>query len=243
MNLVEETKNKFSSFIILNQVIEQGITYDTYLDGDNQYLEPILEFLLQNQHLQIIGSSYQVTLKGKTAYEDWMKHYYDWMPKLEVFSAVDLEKGEFAFTRYWDFPDDQSWDDHLNQSRFEDLRVAICEFREIDPVEIIFMNFLNQGKWQNLLNTPGWQFDLTLGKFWNEVAEIIKKAIKIEQLGYQDGSEFISGKDVISDIINQGEELQIQLWEEEKKRKAEQNNNQDNSSLKLEEGLDDAYRL
>ncbi len=234
-------------YILLNRMIEEGITYNTFLEGNDRYLESILNDLAAQDWIQITGSIYQVTRKGREEYEAWIKKYYERIPRLEVFSAVDLIAGEFAFARYYDFSDDESWGDYLKQSRFQDVRLAVCEYHQLDREEMVFMSFLNEGRWKDIDSTSGWQFDLGSGKIMEEVKSIVDQAITIKDLGYESSEGYIPGERVIEDIICQGEELALKLWEEEKQKK--KGRDQDifdqkvERQFKRETGLDDAYDL
>lgn len=236
-----------AGYILLNRMIEEEITYNTFLEGDDHYLESILNDLAVQDWVQITGSTYQVTRKGREEYEAWIKKYYERIPHLEVFSAVDLIAGEFAFARYYDFFDDNSWEDYLKQSRFQDVRLAVCECHQFDREEMVFMSFLNEGRWKDLDSTSGWQFDLGSGKIMEEVKSIVNQAITIKDLGYESSEGYIPGERVIEDIIRQGEELALKLWKQEKQKKKSQDQDifdqEVGRKFKRETGLDDAYDL
>jgi len=38
--------------------------------------------------------------------------------------------------------------EHINDKRFHDLRIAVCEFKKIDPVDIVFLSFLNEQRFE-----------------------------------------------------------------------------------------------
>ncbi|MCP4579785.1 MAG: response regulator [Deltaproteobacteria bacterium] len=59
----------------------------------------------------------------------------------------------------------------------------MAEFKKLDPVEIVFMSFLNEDRFGR--DETGWQFDLLLGNIWDEILHICNTAIRLEDLGYE----------------------------------------------------------
>jgi hypothetical protein len=139
-----------------------------------------------------------------------MKRYTEYLKVYDIYSYVDLEKGEFAFARYFDFDTDDEWADFTNDERFDDLRIAVALFKKIDPAEIVFMSYINENRFDTGVN--GWQMDLVSDDSWAEIEDICKTAIKPEEVG----------EDAMVDMIGQGSDLMMKLLEQEKEQ--EQNN-------------------
>src|SRR6202012_3566476 len=99
-----------------------------------------------------------------------MKRYTEYLKVYDVFSFVDLEKGEFAFARYYDFDSDEAWLSFTDNERFDDLRIAVAIFKKLDPAEIVFMSFINENRFDT--TAAGRQIDLVSDNSWKEIEEI-----------------------------------------------------------------------
>lgn len=99
----------------------------------------------------------------------------------------------------------------LRADNWEDLRVAVAEYKKLDSLEIVFMSLINEGRLDK--GERAWQFDLHAGWAFAEVEKICNAAVHVDQLG---------SEDVIRDIITQGSQLMIALIEREEQIRAEQ---------------------
>jgi hypothetical protein len=213
----EEKKQRFAAIYVLDHMINTPKTFPLFLERNDVDLEPILEHLLVKECIAIHDKErYVPTEKGREALRMFMARYSEFLRIFDVYCGVDLESGEFAFARYFEIENEQEWKKYLSHERWDDLRVAAAEFKKIDPVEIVFMSFINEGRFGR--DETGWQFDLLLGSVWNEIAEIVDTAITVDDLGYADGDSSVSGSDVISDVLTQGAKLLTELLEEEESR-------------------------
>ena len=205
----EAQKLRFAAIFLLEKMVNQRRTWSTWLEGNDTDLEPILEHLVMKDLVGLQNNRYAVTAKGKQALSDFMARYTDFLKNFDVFFGVDLEEGEFAMASWNEIEDDAEWETHINDERWEDLRVTVADYKGIDPVEIVFMSFLNEERLSS--DKEGWQFDLLLGSTWDDILEICNTALSMDDLGYED----VSGEDVLRDVMTQGAELNIQLQEEE----------------------------
>ncbi|MDF2432922.1 MAG: hypothetical protein JWP44_2553 [Mucilaginibacter sp.] len=215
MFLTDDNKKTFKAIIILIEMINGTHKFQTIDNGDDKIIEPLFIELMSKGYITTSGSNYQVTAKGQDVFDIFMKRYTEYLKVYDIFSYVDLEKGEFAFARYFDFESDDAWADFTNNERFDDLRIAVALFKKLDPAEIVFMSFINENRFDTA--SAGWQMDLVSDNSWKEIENICKTAIKPEEVG----------EDAMVDMIGQGSELMIKLLEEEIKQ--EQNNNNYNS--------------
>ena len=181
------------------------------IKNDSDYLlEPLLIDMMAKDYIKTSGINYVVTTKGQETLDIFMQRYIEYLKLYDVFGFVDLEKAEFAFSRYFDFATDQEWDLFKYNPRFEDLRLAVAIFKKLNPAEIVFMSFINEGRFET--TKTGWQIDLLSSSFWNEVEEICKTSIKPEQLG----------EDAMIDIIEQGTQISISLMQKEAENKQDE---------------------
>ncbi|MCK5231923.1 MAG: hypothetical protein KAR13_16745, partial [Desulfobulbaceae bacterium] len=86
-------------------------------------------------------------------------------------------------------------------------------YRDMDPVEIVFMSFINENRFGR--NETGWQFDLLLGTVWDEILEICNTALQLRELGWEDDQGSVRAEDVIQDIIDQGTEIMNRIHEQD----------------------------
>jgi hypothetical protein len=194
----------FKSIIILNEIVNNGRQFKTVFNNDDKILESLFVELLSNGYVLIKGDQYLSSDKGKEVLETFMKRYTEYLKVFDIYSFVDLEKGEFAFSSYFDFATDEGWNRFKSDSRFDDVRIAVALFKKLNPHEIVFMSFINENRFDT--TSTGWQIELLSDNIWNEIDEIVKTAITPEQLG---------SEDVILDIISQGSELMVNLLKKE----------------------------
>ena len=229
MFLTDDNKKTFKAIILLDEMINGTHQFQTVANGDDSVLEPLFIEMMSKGYVQTSGINYQVTSKGQDVYSTFMKRYTEYLKVYDIFSYVDLEKGEFAFARYFDFDSDDAWADFTNDERFDDLRIAVAIFKKIDPAEIVFMSFINENRFD--ATTTGWQMDLMSDNEWGEIEDICKTAIKPEEVG----------EDAMVDMIGQGSELMIKLLQEEIKQN-QNNDNYDNNGDIVEEETVEYYQ-
>ncbi len=199
----------FRAIVVLNEMINGDRQFSSNAYGDDAALQPLFAELTANGYIISSGGVYKVSSKGRGVFDTFMKRYTEYLKVYDVFSFVDLEKGEFAFSSYFDFDTDDDWFNFTDNERFDDLRIAVAMFKNVDPAEIVFMSFINENRFDT--TAAGWQNGLMGDDAWAEIEEICNTAIKPDEVG----------KDAMVDIINQGSELMIKLMEEEQN----QNNN------------------
>ncbi|BBM89931.1 hypothetical protein COTS27_01648 [Spirochaetota bacterium] len=216
--LIKESTRQTYAALLLLQKIKAGAKYNVLLEKDDQYMEASFELLMSHEKIAIKDNVYTITDLGEKTLTLFRKRYTDFLRNFDVYSAVDLSAGVFAFEEYWKIDDENEWEAYLDEERWEDLRIAVCEYKQIDPVEIVFLSFISEGRLSKITETndSGWQFDLITGSIWDEAAEIIATALRAEDLGYttSDGTA-VSGENVLLDIIKQGAELNRVLWRNE----------------------------
>ncbi len=223
MYVTESNKKDFACIILLDEIINKERVFTTILSQDDKVLEPLLISLLAKEYLTVNGTKYQVTTKGEGVFDVFMKRYTEFLKMYDIYSFVDLEKGEFAFSRYFDFDTDEAWNKYKSDDRFDDLRIAVALFKKLNPAEIVFMSFIDE----HVFNTQatGWQMDLVSNSIWDEIEKICGSAIKPEDIG----------DDAMEDMIGQGALLLTDLLKEEAKRAQEEHQSNNNGGQQMVE--------
>jgi len=213
----------------MDEMINGDHKFQTVANGDDSVLEPLFIELMSKGYVETSGMNYQITAKGREVFDTFMKRYTEYLKVYDIYSYVDLEKGEFAFSRYFDFETDEAWADFIDNERFDDLRIAVALFKKLDPAEIVFMSFVNENRFDTSVN--GWQMDLVSDNSWKEIEEICQTAIKPEEVG----------EDAMVDMIGQGSELMMKLLEQEQEQQQQNNNSGDYEETIVEEETVEYY--
>jgi hypothetical protein len=212
--ITEEQKIRFAGIYLLEYMINTPQAIPIFLDGNNSDLEKILEWLLARGFIQIKDNEkYIPTPDGRKLLEKFMSRYSEYLTMFDIFGTVDLELGEFAFERYPDFETKEAWKKFLDDPRWDDVRIAVADYKKMDPGEIVYMSFINEKRFGR--DESGWQFDLLLGSVWDEILHICNSSIQWQNLGYEDDEGEVSGESVIADIIEQGTNIILDLLTKE----------------------------
>ena len=212
--LTEENRNEFAGIYLLEHMVSAKHSFDVVLNEADADLEPILMWLMVKDYVEIRNEEHYVpSAKGRECVGKFLDRYAEFLTMFDVFSAVDLAEGTFAFGTYFTFENEDDWHSYLDDERGEDLRIAVAEFKGMNPVEVVFMSLVAEDRFGR--DATGWQFDLLLGSVWDDVLEICSAAIHDEDLAYEDDNGPVSGNDVLCDVIKQGVDLMISLLAEE----------------------------
>jgi hypothetical protein len=209
--LDEETCRRFGALVLLHRVISTPAAYHAaLLEGDDSLLEPSFDFMLA-EDLVTVGEDdhYRATAKGQAAYRNLLHQQQSYLAHYDIYGAVDLAEGVFA-------DPERDW---LDDARWSDLRVAVAEYKGIDPYRMVFLSMLADG---SFFGNPNWKFDLALGSsFFKELEEIVRSQLTVGELGYgdEDGSR-IAGEAVLEDVILQGARINRERMERERERQA-----------------------
>ncbi len=217
--ILEDQRKEYSAGFLLELMINKGRKYSVILENANQDLESLFVYMMSKDYLKLDGNNYYVpTTQGIEKLDNLKQKYEEYLAHFDLFCAIDLENGLFAFEKIFEL-DDNEWGDYINQDSFVDLRIAVAWFKKINPADFVFLSFLKEGRFDT--DKSNWQFDLLSGLIWEEVEEIVDTAIQIEDLAYTDDDEEISGEQVIEDVIRQGAKLSEKLYMEEEHLKHE----------------------
>ena len=164
-------------------------------ETDDEGLESLLNFMESRGTLTVEEDNYyKATDKGHEVYQDLVKQLEAYVTHFEVYAYVDLEQGIFG--------DPET--DLLEGDKWSDLRVAVAEYKGIDPYRVVFLAMLSA---ETFYENPDWKFDLSMGTLFQEMKQIVLEQLHVDDLGYSDSEGKVSGEEVIRDIIEQGSEL------------------------------------
>lgn len=183
------------------------------LDGNDAVLDSIFKDMLALKFIKIQGNIYIVDERGLDFSENFTQKYNEFLKFYDIFCAVDLETGDFAFKHYYEFTNDEDWFAYLEKPNWSDVRIAVCNFKKIDPIEIVFLSFMKEGKFNDIAN-ENWQMDLLSYNTWKEILDICNTAIILED-------------DVVMDIIEQGSVIAMDMIKEEANRNAAANDQEE----------------
>lgn len=209
-NLGEEQQRQLAALTLIDRVAtESGRFHAALLEkDDDELLDPLFKYL-QSEELVRIGEDdyFALTERGEKAFQNMLHQQQSYLAHFDIFAHVDLSEGAFADLD----------DDFLDDPRWEDLRVAVAEYKGIDPYRMVFLGMLAEGRF---FENPDWKFDIALGSsFFTELEEIVVSQISVDELGYvaEDGAR-VSGEAVIEDVILQGSTLNRERMERERSR-------------------------
>jgi hypothetical protein len=205
--LTDAQRQQFAALILLDRLVALPGAFHAGLmdEKDDVFLEQTFAFL-QQEDLAEVGEDdrFRLTERGRRAYRGMIARRQSYLAHFEIFGRVDLAEGTFA--------DPADAHDH---PRWSDLRVAVAEYKGIDPYRIVFLALLAD---EAFFESRDWKFDLALGSsFFRELEEIVDTQITADELAYEtEDGEQISGDAVLEDVILQGAGHNRAHWEHER---------------------------
>jgi hypothetical protein len=229
--LKQSNKNQYISLVLLNEIINNHAYPPVAVSGEDVYISYYLQLMEGVGFLAIKDGCYIPTDAGRLELEKFYQKYNEYLKLFDIFCAVDLENGTFAFEEINNpsFTDEQ-WADFLANERFSDVRVAVADFKGIDPLEIVFMSFLTEGRFE--IGLDRWQYNLTSDGVWNEIEEICNTAVS---------REYLEEDDVLLNVIGAGSELALQLIKEAEEALADEQANEEVVEEVVEETITEEY--
>ena len=202
--LLQKDKDRFISLVLLNELINNQAYPPVNLVGEDVYLDFHLKLLQSKGLVDIKDGCYVPNALGRTELVNFYQKYNEYLKLFDIFCAVDLESGTFAFEEINNpsFTDEQ-WQDFLANERFSDVRVAVADFKGLNPIEIVFMSFLTEGRFE--VGVDRWQHNLTGDAVWHEIEQICNTAVS---------REYLEPDGVLLDVITQGSALALKLIKE-----------------------------
>jgi len=199
--VLESDKFKYISLVLLNEIINFQHYFSIRPSGEEIFIERYLKFMYDKGVLAIKNGQYIPTELGREELVNLYAKYFEYLKLYDIFCAVDLELGEFAFSRLNDNFSDDEWFQFLSDNRFSDVRIAVADFKGLDPIEIVFLSFLNEGRFE-IESQPRWEYNLTGDAIWNEIEDICNSAITMD---------YLIADDVLVNVIADGTKIALEL--------------------------------
>jgi len=209
--LTEEQCRRMAALVLLHRVIDDPSAFHAaLLESDDAVLEPLFRHMMAEDLVEVgPDDHFRPTERGRTVYGKLLQQQQSYLAHFDIFARVDLAEGAF-FDPAHDLPDDPRWDD---------LRVAVAEYKGIDPYQMVFLAMLADAQF---MENPDWKFDLALGSnFFKEMEEIVAAQLAVADLAYtdEDGNR-VPGEAVIEDVILQGAQENRRRWERHRAQQA-----------------------
>ena len=196
----ETDRFRYVGLVLLNEIINFQNYFPVKLVHNGAFLRPYLEHLHTVGCLRVEHGKYVPTSVGRNEVVNFYKKYYEYLKIFDIFCAVDLENGSFAFSEMDEFEDDDEWFAYLEDEKFSDVRVAVAEFKKLDPREIVFMSFLNEERFD--LSKPNWEMDLTGDSVWREIEEICSSAVSYD---------YLMEEGILENLVNEGTRVAVEI--------------------------------
>ncbi|MDH4224162.1 MAG: hypothetical protein OEW12_00775 [Deltaproteobacteria bacterium] len=171
-----------------------------------EILAPVWEYLKsQNLALEADGV-YQLTPKGQTAHQQISRMRESYLTHFDIFALVNLEEGMFGSL------EDVSQEGELDED-WVDLRVAVAEFKGVDPYTLVFCAMLSD---PDFFAGDEWMEDLPADSFfYQELEAIVQSQLAAWELGIEpatdekeeSGEENMTGEEVLEFVIGQGAQI------------------------------------
>ena len=159
---------------------------------DEDQLEPTLMEMEKQGWIEVGEDDYYITNdKGLEIYQKLTEQQESYVSHFDIYAYVDLQEGLFAAPQ----------SDLLEGDRWSDLRVAVAEYKGIDPYRVVFLSMLADGVW---FENPDWRFDLGMGTLLDNLESLVMDQLSVDELGYEDDQGMVEGEEVIADVIEQG---------------------------------------
>ena len=201
-----EEMQTFARTFLLSLMHKEAQSYDVLLPGDQEYLHPTLIWLQMKELVEINNQHrYTLTQSGTKKAANFAARYRTLLTYFDLFSAVDLSEGTFAFEKIGDFPSTSAWKRYLNDERWEDLRIPIIEHLGGSALELVYCQFVQENRLTS--SNTYWPLEMNAGTIWAEILEICNSSIKAIDLAYPDESNdgsTVSGEAILDDIAEQG---------------------------------------
>ena len=197
---------RYAALALLKEMQEETYHFYDPLEDNETVLKPILEWLLEKNYVALESNEYRPTTKGQAFLWSFWDRYNAFLSDYDVYCGVDLTTGDFAFRYFEQHSDLDSWYEFLDEERWDDLRIAVAEYKGFDALEIVFMSFVVDKRFGR--DGDDWYYDLLLGTVWDEIQMICNNSIRYKSLQREaKQSSYVDPENFIDGMIEAGEIL------------------------------------
>jgi hypothetical protein len=226
-SLTKEQSMYYSSVLVLEDMCNFGKTFPLVLDGDDELLEPLFVHMGSKGWVEALDTQYKPTEEGRKVLKNYLDKLEEFRAIFKVYCSVDIETDEIGYEKYFDFDTDEQFADYVNQEHWEDLRVAVCEMKGINPLDVIFLEFVDGGEFD--FEQENWQADLVTGLIWDNMLEVANSNLHIEDFDeYDEDDELVvDGEKRLEKIIKDGTNIMLKLIKKQAEIDAEEEDTSD----------------
>ncbi|MBP6217883.1 MAG: hypothetical protein KA436_04790 [Oligoflexales bacterium] len=218
----DDIKMRYAGLYLLKEMLEGNFQFPqkteseegeepfAVLPAEYEALEPIFLWLLEVGYVFIDEQEeYAISEDGLAVISYFLERDGAFLNEYDIFCGVDLEQRDFALRYFKQFEDGAEWQTFLSDKKWEDLRIAIAEYKGLDAIEIVFMSFINEQRFGR--DAEGWKKELLLGFIWDEIQMICNNAIRLESLEEKRGGVLVSGELVLQELLDEGAQVLEEL--------------------------------
>jgi hypothetical protein len=209
--LPQSQRSEYGAVFLLHYSVAMDEYFPYSLGPAQEEMRPFLRFLQDRGCVEVIKDCYTPTERGRARLDAFFTKYLEFLIVFDLYSAVDLESGEFAFESYSLFDDETAWQGFLSDSRWEDLRVGVTDYKDMNPLHAVYMSFINLGRF---MAGQSKSFANTVDDACTEILAICNSALHEEDLGYDSPDGRVRGEQVMDDILERGTEILFMFLED-----------------------------
>lgn len=219
-NLSEEQKQSYLQTALLCHLAQPSTTLKNTLIGQDRQLKPALDFLAEKKYISCTDEgNFTLTKAGRNRLEDFEKRYQSYLTYFDIYAFVDIMEGDLAYAHYPSFERESDWENFIQEGRWTDLRVAMIDYLDGKPAELIFAQLLLE----NQIDTTkyGWQNYLCKGQLWQQIKDLCDASVQEEDLDFEEvgvsDSDIrqVSGEEVLEAICDDALEQMHHLYAED----------------------------
>ena len=127
LSIDENTKLQYTGLYLLTTLHKNLLTLSQKDAYKSETLAKVIQWLELQAYIKTDNDgTYILQEKGLSILGSFMSRHKDFLENYDVFCAVDLEEGEFAFSYYDEFSNEDDWQKFLSDSRWDDFTSCSC---------------------------------------------------------------------------------------------------------------------
>ncbi len=220
-SLTPEKLIMLQGLLLLTYMLQSGKKYSAMLIGNERCLEKPLQTLHVAGDVDLgKDNKYSVTEQGAKKVKNFRMRYTEFLKLYDIFSYVNLrdntEPTDFAFEKFFDY-EDEEWERYKGRECWKDVRIAIAEFKGMDVIEIAFMSFIFEGRFDF---NDGWEVEMLTGDAFDKVIMACNNNIRLESPNNPASDATISEVEA-KNILTKGMDIGFELRKREKELRDE----------------------